>query len=112
MFVFPFIEGVTGAKLEFELLILHLWFRDLLPFKSCYLLNDVNLDHPLVPRLDDSIFPGFTGLLLAKVVDNHEEGGEQFSKLCIVQVDMLLGCPLYSSLVLFYSRRVVIIPIV
>jgi hypothetical protein len=84
MLVFPFIEGVTRTKLEFELLIFHLWFRDLLPLKSCYLLNDVNLDHPLVPRLNDSIFPGFTGLLLAEVVNDHEEGSEQFFKLCIV----------------------------
>jgi hypothetical protein len=84
MFVFPLIEGVTGAKLEFELLILHLWFGNILPLKSYYLLNDVNLDHPLVPRLDDSVFPGFTGLLLTEVVDDHEEGGEQFSELHII----------------------------
>jgi hypothetical protein len=52
MFVFPLIEGVTSAKLEFELLILHLWFGNILPLKSYYLLNDVDLDNPLVPRLD------------------------------------------------------------
>ena len=75
MLVLPFIEGVTCTKLELKFLIFHLWFGDILPSKSCYLFNDVNVDHPLAPRLDDSIFPGLTGLLLAEVVNDHEEGG-------------------------------------
>jgi hypothetical protein len=72
-------------------LIFHLWFGDILPPKSCNLFNDVSLDHPLAPRLDDSIFSGLTGLLLAEVVNDHEERGEQFFKFCIIEVYMLFS---------------------
>jgi hypothetical protein len=76
MLVLPFTKGMASTKLEFELLILHLWFRDTSPFKGYYLLNNVNLNHSLVERLEDSIFPRIAGLLLTEVVNHHEERSE------------------------------------
>ena len=91
MFVLPFIESVTCTKLELKFFVFHLWLRDLFPLESYDLLDDVNLDHPLVPHLNDPILPGIASLLLAKVINDFEERGEQLSELCLIKVHMLLS---------------------
>jgi hypothetical protein len=77
IFVLPIVESVVGTKLELKLFILHRWSWYLTPSEANYLLNDSDLDHSLVPHLEDSIFPGIAGLLLTEVINDHEEGSEQ-----------------------------------
>ena len=91
MSVLPLIESVTCTKLELKFFVFHLWFRNLFPLESYDLLNDVDLDHFLVPHLNDSILPGIAGLLLARVINDFEERGEQLSELRLLKVYMLLS---------------------
>ena len=112
MSVLPLIESVTCTKLELKFFVFHLWFRNLFPLESYDLLDDVDLDHPLVPYLNDSILPGITGLLLAKVIDDFEERGEQLSELRLFKIHMFLSWPLHCPLVLLQSGGVEVIPIV
>jgi hypothetical protein len=112
MFVLPFIESVMCTKLELKFFVFHLWFGNLFPLESYDLLDDVYLDHPLVPHLNDSILPGIAGLLLAEVINDFEERGEQLSELRLVKVHMLLSWSLHCSLFLLQSRGVDVISIV
>jgi hypothetical protein len=112
IFVLPIVESVASTKLELKLFILHRWSWYLTPSEANYLLNDSDLDHSLVPHLEDSIFPGLAGLLLTKVINDHEEGSEQAPKLILIEVPTLLANLLHYFLVLFQRRGVDVVTII
>ena len=112
IFVLPMVKSVASTKLELKLLIFHRWSWYTPPSKFDYLLNDPDLNHSLVPHLEDSIFPDLAGLLLTEVIDDHEEGSEQILKLIFLEVPILLVSLLHYFLVLFHCRGIDVIPII
>jgi hypothetical protein len=112
IFFLPIVESVASTKLELKLFILHRWFWYLTPSEVSYLLNDSDLDHSLMPHLEDSIFPGLAGLLLTKVINDHEEGSEQGLKLIIIEVPTFFASLLHCLLVLLQRRGVDVVTII